>query len=1442
MTLRSFCSYLGHAVDESLDDYIMNKVKFYKNSKKLELQVQIDSIISWQQVDQVLAGIKGHLQLKEVILVPEYLSVHESLEVLIEENWKNILYFIYKAIPAVKGFYDKISYQINDKNLTIKIAEDVLYQKAAERQINRIIEGYFLNNFKLNIICKIDIDTRNSFCMEEYKEEKEKESSLIADELIKVAASAPSSSPAPSSTDNRDKKQWKKTEAKASKGAIMGKTFTGEVTLLSEIKGELAKGIMEVEIISFERKELNSGKALFILQVTDYTNSITVKIFERKNQIDDIIEELKVGNWIRLRGDVVFDKFIREYIIMASDIMKLQKDEIKDTCENKRVELHLHTQMSAMDGISNTTSLIKRAASWGHKAIAITDHGIVQAFPEAMEAGKKHGIKIIYGLEGYLVNDLAKLVEGSDDYRLDDTFVVFDIETTGLSNKIDRITEIGGVKISEGKVIEEFSSLINPGIPIPAKITELTGITDEMVKNAPSIETVLPRFLEFIGEVPIVAHNASFDVGFIRENATKMGLQLKNPVIDTLKLARVLLKNLKRHKLDVIAKELDIKLDNHHRAVDDAKATAEIFIKFVAMIKGRNINTLGDINQKLSTQLDFTKLESYHVLIHVKNYTGLQNLYRLVSESHINYFYKKPRIPKSLLNKYREGLIIGSACEAGELFKAAVANPSADFVKEIASYYDFLEIQPVANNHFMIDKGILASIEDIRGINKRIVSIGEELGIPVVATGDVHFLDRRDEVFRRILMAGQGFSDSDDQAPLYLKTTNEMMEEFSYLGREKAEEVVITNTLRISEEIEELIPIPDGTFPPVIEGSDDELRRLCYSKAERIYGNPLPEIVQSRLDRELNSIISNGYAVMYIIAQKLVTKSLSDGYLVGSRGSVGSSFAATMSDITEVNPLPPHYICSYCKHSEFITDGSYGAGADLPDKTCPQCQNTLIKEGHDIPFEVFLGFEGDKEPDIDLNFAGEYQSEAHKYTEELFGRGKVYRAGTIGTIADKTAYGFVKKYLDEREIHASSAEINRLTLGCTGVKRTSGQHPGGVMIVPADRDIHEFTPIQYPANDSSSGVITTHFDYHSISGRLLKLDILGHDVPTIIKMLEDLTGVNAQLIPLDDKKTVSIFTSTEALGITAKELGLEVGTLGIPEFGTKFVRQMLMDTKPTTFAELVRISGLSHGTDVWLNNAQELVRGNIAELKDVISTRDDIMNYLIYRGLPKKASFKIMENVRKGKGLKPEDEELMKENNVPQWYIDSCNKIKYMFPKAHASAYVMMSFRIAYFKVYHPEAFYATYFTTKAEDFDADLIVKGKDAVINKIKALDDQEKEQDNKIMAKEKNLLTVLEVAMEMYLRGISLLPVDIYQSDADRFQIVDGKLLPPLKSLQGVGQNAARNIVEARKQGEFISLEDLRERTKVTKTVIEALVSHGCISDLPKTNQLTLFSLQG
>ncbi|QUH20798.1 PolC-type DNA polymerase III [Alkaliphilus sp. B6464] len=1434
LNLNYFLNGFGIPQNPSYESCLIEKVQYFKQSKKISIHLVGKEILDHENVHNSLNQLKTIIEEKlgssmEVFFI--YDVEYTSLEELINMNWKNILYILQKNVPSFNVIEGVINSEITDSTLKLIFNSSIITKKMRERRVDSQIENYFLKQFKISIKCNINTNVNKEFVLEDYEQQKENENLALISQIKKQ-------NPMDNTVQNKDQSKDKIFEPKSplSSSVLLGKNFSGEISKLIDIRTDSGRVIVEGEIFSIEIKELSGGKKLAIINITDYTNSITAKIFERKNQTVVLEEMFVKGQVVRVRGDVVYDKFIRENIIMLTDAIQIEKVEKDDIYENKRVELHLHTQMSAMDGTTSITDLIKKASKWGHKAIAVTDHGIVQAFPEAMDAGNKYGVKVIYGMEGYLVDDEVNLIEGEEEYSLDDEFVIFDIETTGLSSKNDEITEIGAVKIKNNMVIDSFSALINPEKNIPEKIVELTGITNDMVKDKPTIATVLPEFFKFIGNSPVVAHNADFDTGFIRDKANRYNMNFNNITIDTLKLARVLLPNLKRHRLNVIAKELNISLENHHRAVDDAKATAEMFIKFIEMMKERNIVSLKDINTHLSTKIDFKTLKTYHIVILAKNYTGLENLYKIVSESHLNYFYKRPRIPRSLLNKYREGLILGTACEAGELFQSILSNKPAEYIEKIAKRYDYLEIQPIGNNKFLIEKGLAKDNNDLRELNKRIVELGEKLNLPVVATGDVHFLDSKDSVFRKILMAGQGFSDADDQAPLYFKTTDEMIEEFSYLGKAKSEEVVIQYPNKICDEIEHMLPIPDGTFPPEIEGSEEELRRMCYEKAERIYGKDIPELVKNRLDKELNSIINNGYAVMYIIAHKLVAKSLSDGYLVGSRGSVGSSFAATMSDITEVNPLPPHYVCPKCKYSEFILDGSIGSGADLPDKDCPKCGEILIKDGHDIPFEVFLGFEGDKEPDIDLNFAGEYQSEAHKYTEELFGKGKVYRAGTIGTVADKTAYGFVRKYIDEKQLHYNMAEINRLTTGCTGIKRTSGQHPGGVMIVPAAYDIHKFSPIQYPANDSKSGVITTHFDYHSISGRLLKLDILGHDVPTIIKMLEDLTGMNAQKIPLDDKNTIGIFTSTDPLGISSEEIECEVGTLGIPEFGTKFVRQMLIDTQPKTFAELVRISGLSHGTDVWLNNAQDLVRNNIAELKDVISTRDDIMNYLILKGLPPKTSFKIMENVRKGKGLTPENEQEMKEHNVPDWYIDSCNKIKYMFPKAHAAAYVMMSFRIAYFKVNYPEAFYATYFTTKAEDFDADFIIKGEDAIRLKIKELESI----GNDLTAKEKNFLTVLEVALEMYCRGIHLLPVDLYLSDADRFMIVDGKLLPPLKGLQGVGQNAAKSIVDARQEGEFISLEDLRNRTKVTKTVIEMLVSHGCIKDLPETNQLSLFSL--
>lgn len=1214
-----------------------------------------------------------------------------------------------------------------------------------------------------------------------------------------------------------------------------GKSIKESPIFIKDIDLQLGRVVIKGDIFELDTRDIKGNRTLVIFNISDGTDSITVKSFLNENNSGEFLDNVKEGSYVLLEGDITYDNYSRDNVIMLKSLSMLTKEVRKDTEDAKRVELHVHSQMSSMDGITNIKKIVERASVWGHKSIAITDHGVVQAFPEAMDAGKQYGVKILYGVEGYMVNDQKDIVTNIHREIEINNFVVFDLETTGLSAKNDRIIEIGAVKIVDGNIIDEFSQLIDPEIPIPNHITEITSITNSMVESKPCIKDVLPLFKEFIGDFVLVAHNANFDMSFIREKMKLEGIKVDNPVLDTLELSRAVFPNLKSHKLNLIAKHLDVSLLNHHRAVDDASATGEILLKILGNLEDKNFKNIGDLNS-LTKNRDISKGELYHVIILAKNYCGLKNLYNLISDSHIKYFYRKPRMPKSLIEANRDGLIIGSACEAGELYKSILNNKSYNEIKDIVKFYDYLEIQPLGNNMHLVRDGVVKDEEELKSINKRIYQLGKRNNKLVVATGDIHFLEPEDEVYRRILMSGQGFSDADLQAPLYFKSTNEMLDEFSYLGEDISREVVITNTNLISDSIEEIIPIPNGTFPPIIEGADEDLKRITYEKAYEIYGDPLPEIVEKRLERELTSIIKNGYAVMYIIAQKLVWKSIADGYLVGSRGSVGSSFVATMSGITEVNPLSPHYVCPNCKYSEFITDGSADSGSDLKDKNCPKCNSALNKDGQDIPFEVFLGFEGDKEPDIDLNFAGEYQPNAHKYTEELFGEGYVFRAGTIGTIADKTAYGFVKKYFEKKEMSISNAEINRLVKGFLGIKRTSGQHPGGVMIVPKYKDILDFTPIQYPADDKSSGVITTHFDYNAISGRILKLDILGHDVPTIIRMLEDITGIDPTKIPLDETNTMKIFTSIEPLGIKPEDINCPVGTLGIPEFGTKFVRQMLVDTQPSTFSELVRISGLSHGTNVWVNNAQDLVRNNIAPLSKVISTREDIMLYLLNAGMDKKKSFFIMEKVRKGKGLSPEDEEDMRALDLPDWYIESCNKIKYMFPKAHAVAYVMMSFRIAYFKVYYPEAFYATYFTIKAADFNGELIIQGKEAIKSRIMELENL----GNNITTKEKNLLTVLEVALEMYQRGLKFERVDLYKSHSNKFLIGENGILPPLMVLEGVGENAAKKIVEEREKGIFISIEDLVKRGKATKPVIEALTKHGCLQDMPESNQISLFSI--
>lgn len=1239
---------------------------------------------------------------------------------------------------------------------------------------------------------------------------------------------------------------------------LYGRDFEDEAIPLSDVVGEMGEITIRGKILKLETREIRNEKTIVMFAITDFTDTIMVKMFTRNEQLPEILAGIKKGAFLKIKGVTTIDKFDGELTIgSVVGIRKISDFTTtrKDTSPEKRVELHCHTKMSDMDGVSEAQALVARAHDWGHQAIAITDHGVVQAFPDANHyverLDKEDPFKIIYGVEAYLVDDLTEIAVNEQGQTLDDTFVVFDIETTGFSAAEDRIIEIGAVKITDGAIVDRFSTFVNPEVPIPFEIQQLTHITDDMVLEAPKIEEALPAFLDFVGESALVAHNAGFDVGFIEQNCVRLGRSRTFTSVDTVGLARVLLPTLSKYKLNIVAKALNISLENHHRAVDDAAATAEIYVKFIEMLKERGMTTLKEVNAFGDMNPDaIKKMPTYHAIILAKNEVGRVNLYTLVSLSHLKYFARRPRIPKSEFNKYREGLILGSACEAGELYRALLDGKSEETIAKIVDYYDYLEIQPIGNNAFMIaseKQRNIKSEEDLKNMNRRIVQLGEKFQKPVVATCDVHFMDPDSEVYRRIIMTGKGFSDADSQPPLYLRTTEEMLEEFSYLGSKKAEEVVITNTNKIADSIERISPVRPDKCPPVIEDSDQTLRNICYDKAHSMYGEELPEIVVERLERELNSIISNGFAVMYIIAQKLVWKSNEDGYLVGSRGSVGSSFVATMAGITEVNPLSPHYYCTNCHYSDFESEEvrafAGGCGWDMPDKVCPNCGQPLVKDGFDIPFETFLGFKGNKEPDIDLNFSGDYQSNAHKYTEVIFGEGQTYRAGTIGTLAEKTAFGFVKNYYEEHGSRKRKCEIERIVEGCTGIRRSTGQHPGGIIVLPHGENINSFTPVQHPANDMTTDIITTHFDYHSIDHNLLKLDILGHDDPTMIKMLEELveqlTGkpFKATEIPLDDPGVMQLFADTGSLGIKPSDIGgCPVGCLGIPEFGTDFVIQMVVDTKPKTLSDLIRISGLSHGTDVWLNNAQTLIQEGKATISTAICTRDDIMTYLINTGMESELSFTIMESVRKGKGLKQEWEDAMKAAGVPDWYIWSCKKIKYMFPKAHAAAYVMMAYRIAYCKVNYPLAYYAAYFSIRASAFSYELMCQGKE----KLEFYLRDYKNRSDSLSKKDQDTLKDMRIVQEMYARGYEFLPLDIYRAKATKFQIIDGKLMPPLSSIEGMGDKAAEAVEMAAEDGPYLSRDDFRQRTKVSKTVIDFMADLGMFGDLPETNQLSLFDL--
>ena len=1219
---------------------------------------------------------------------------------------------------------------------------------------------------------------------------------------------------------------------------------------ITDLNAESGNVCIDGEILGMEDKETKTGKVILSINIYDGTSTMTCKAFLPGKNAKNIVKRLGKTKAVKLAGRAQMDAFSNELTIMANTIVEstpLPKTTREDKAEVKRVELHMHTKMSAMDAMTSATDLIKRAMSWGMKSIAITDHGVVQAFPEAYHLlGRDNpDMKVIYGVEAYLVPDKEKSVKNPRGQVLEDaTYCVLDLETTGISITTEKITEVGIMKVKNGEVIDEFEIFVNPEKPIPQRVVEVTNITDEMVKDAETIDKVFPKILEFVGDSIIVAHNASFDVGFLKHNAKLLGYEFNNTYIDTLPLAKDLFPDLKKYKLGKIADSLGIEVDVAHRALADVDTTVKVFNVMLKKLKDKGINTVDEIDSATkdpeAQKEEFKKQRSYHAIILAKNYVGLRNLYKLVSISHLNYFYKNPRILKSIYKKYSEGLILGSACEAGELYQAIELGKSDEEIENIARDYDYLEIQPIGNNEFLVRNGVVPDREYLKDINRKIVELGEKLGKLVVATCDVHFMDPQDEIYRRILEAGQGYKDADEQAPLYLRTTEEMLKEFEYLGEEKAYEVVVTNTNKVSDMCDRIDPISPEKCPPHIPGCEEDIKNIAYKKAHELYGDPLPEIVQTRLDKELNSIISNGYSVMYIIAQRLVWKSNEDGYIVGSRGSVGSSLVAFMTGITEVNSLQPHYRCPKCKYSEF-DDYGVGNGFDLPDKDCPKCGTKMAKDGMDIPFETFLGFNGDKEPDIDLNFSGEYQAKAHKYTEVIFGKGTTFKAGTVGTVAEQTAFGYVKKYYEERNIPINKAEIARISVGCQGIKKTTGQHPGGIIVVPKGREIFEFTPVQHPADDPNSDIITTHFDYHSIDGNLLKLDILGHDDPTVIRMLQDITGVAPTDVPLDDKETMSIFSSTKALGVTPEQIHSEVGTYGIPEYGTKFARGMLLDTHPTTFDELIRISGLSHGTDVWLGNAQSLIEQGIVTLQQAICCRDDIMIYLMKKGLPPDKSFKIMEAVRKGKVAKGKEPKwkdeyipLMLEHDVPEWYIKSCEKIKYMFPKAHAAAYVTNAFRIAWFKVHIPLAYYAAFFTIRAKAFDAEVMINGKEKVKNKMKEIEMM----GNNATPKDKDMYDDLELVLEMYERGLRFLPIDLYKSHATKFQVEGDSLRPPLNSIAGLGNVAAEGIMKARQEEKFMSIDDLKIRSKVGDSVTELLRQFGCLEGMSQSNQLSLF----
>ena len=1414
---------LNGELSEALSGGEILRITFDDGALALSASVKFDRLIADRLILDAQKAVREYFGIRKVTLSPVYTGLELS-----QDCAPLLIRAVKENIAAANGFLDSAEFGFADGSVSLTVPDgaQLLIDAKAPEFLERFIDETFDKRVKVSINSGKTAVTIDS---PEYVEMQSKNVN------IEIPKEAPPERKKPK--QEYDDLPISLTNAKV----IFGSKIKSKPVALKGVSIEDGNVTVWGSVFALQIRDTRDGKRKIItFNITDKTNSFTVKIFEMSQNCETLVKNISDGACVMLRGHVEYDDYIKSYCIKANSVMLIDRIEVGDDAPEKRVELHMHTNMSAMDGMTPAKKLVERAIKWGHRAVAITDHGVVQAFPEAAAAAKGSDIKIIYGMEGYFVDDSVKAFSGSSDMPLDGTFIIFDVETTGLRTGVDRLTEIGAVKYVDGAEKSRFQTFVDPERPIPQNIVELTGITDSMVAGAPKEGEAVRKFFEFCGEGSVlVAHNASFDTEVIRSACERNGIEYNYSHIDTLVLAQSLISGIKNYKLDTISNHFKLPKFDHHRADEDAGALAAIFEKLLALTAEKGVERVSQINELIP--VDPRRLPTYHIIILAKNKVGLKHLYQLITKSNLEYYYRHPRVPKSELLSHREGLLIGSACEAGQLYRAVLSGKSEEELLRIASMYDYLEIQPNGNNAFMLRKGTLSSEEELNEINRHIIRLADKLGIPVVATGDVHFIDESDKVFREILMTGQGFSDAAEQAPLYFRTTNDMLKEFAYLGEEKAKEVVITNPNLIADMCEEILPIPKGTYPPKIEGSDEELRRICYERIKDYYGDPIPEYVKARLDKELDSIIKNGFAVLYIIAQKLVWNSMDHGYYVGSRGSVGSSFVAFAAGISEVNPLEPHYICESCKHYEFFLNGEYGSGFDMPPKDCPNCGKPMHRDGHDIPFETFLGFNGDKQPDIDLNFSGEYQFYAHRYTEELFGKEHVFKAGTIGTLADKTAYGFVKKWMEEKGLDLSRAEQDRLTMGCVGVKRTTGQHPGGMVVVPNDMDAEDFTPIQHPADDADSVHRTTHFDFHSLHDTILKLDNLGHDVPTLYKHLEDMTGISVMDADVCDPKLYELLTSPAPLGLTPEDIDCETGTLSLPELGTPFVRQMLMESKPKNFSDMLQISGLSHGTDVWIGNAQELIKNGTCTISEVIGTRDSIMVYLIHKGLEPGMAFKIMEIVRKGKStslLTDEHKKAMIDHNVPQWYIDSCMKIKYMFPKAHAAAYVIAAMRLAWYKLYRPLEYYATYMTVRGEDIDTVSVLQGRAAVKAKMKEID--EKMKTKQATAKEEGTFTSLQVINEMLARGIEVLPIDIYKSSANKYTIEDGKIRLPFSALSGCGGAAAQGLEDARNdgKGEFLSIEEVQLRSGAPKSIIAALEESGAFSTLPKTTQISFF----